>query len=127
MKNLRLRHFDGFIVLTVVFLFVAAMFSHAQVSGGQQAPTGPTYSVPDHPAHANYGDLRPETSLLGSGVTVAHGERPLSDFPSIYKVETTLGDVAREFREEHKNAEKAQIVWNGNEDGIIRLNYHGLK
>lgn len=100
-----------FVVLAIVLCFVS--LSHAQVgySGGQQAPTQPTYSVPDHPQHASQGDLRPEQSLLGSnGVTTAHGERPLSDFPDD-KRETPLGDVARAYRKEHAAAEKATIIF----------------
>jgi hypothetical protein len=99
---MKLRHVDGFAVLVVVFLFVASMFSHAQVAGSYVQPlTQPSYSVPDHPMHASQGDLRPEVSLLGngSGVTTAHGDRPLSDFPT-YTYVKPLGDVAREYREE---------------------------
>lgn len=110
MRSLRVRHFDGFAVLIVLFLLVACMFSHAQVGGSAVQPlTQPTYSVPDHPSHASQAELRPEQSLLGSnGVTTAHGERPLSDFPT-YTVPKPLGDVAREYREEHAKAEKATI------------------
>jgi len=63
--------------------------------------------------HASQGDLRPETSLLGSnGVTVAQGERPMSDFPTPYPYVKPLGDVAREYRDQHAKAAKATIVWN---------------
>src|SRR5208282_6591106 len=104
-----------FCILTIIFLF--ASLGHAQsIAGGGgsiQAPTGPTYSVPDHPRHADYGVLRPEQNLLGSGsVTTASGERPLWEVAGpLY--EKSLGDVARAYREGHKNAEKARIVWNG--------------
>lgn len=113
MKSLRVRHFDGFVVLIVLFLFVTGLLSHAQIGGSSVQPVnGPTYSVPDHPMHASQGDLRPETSLLGSnGVTTARGERPMSDFPD-HTVPKPLGDVAREYREEHAKAEKATIHWN---------------
>jgi hypothetical protein len=103
-----------FCILTIIFLF--ASLGHAQsIAGGGgsiQAPTGPTYSVPDHPMHAEQHELRPETSLLGGGnVTYAQGERPLWEFGSSY-VPKPLGDVARAYRKEHATAEKAQIVWN---------------
>ncbi len=113
MKNLRVRHFDGFAVAIVVFLFATAMLSHAQIAGTSVQPVnGPSYSVPDHPMHASQGDLRPEQSLLGgNGVTTAHGERPMSDFPT-YTYVKPLGDVAREYRETHAKAAKATIVWN---------------
>jgi hypothetical protein len=113
MKNLRVRHFDGFAVLVVLFLFVTGLLSHAQAVGTSVQPVmGPSYSVPDHPSHANYADLRPEVSLIGgNSYTYAQGERPMSDFPSD-KRETPLGDVARQYREDHKNADKATIHWN---------------
>jgi|SRR5271157_352494 len=116
MKNLRVRHFDGFVVLVILFLFTAALMSHAQIAGSSVQPVnGPSYSVPDHPAHASQSDLRPETSLLGSnGMTTAHGERPLSDFYT-YTYVKPLGDVAREYRAEHAKLsadDRAQIHWN---------------
>ena len=113
---MKLRHVDGFVVAVVVFLFAAAMLSHAQIGGSSVSPlTQPSYSVPDHPSHASQGELRPETSLLGSnGVTTAHGELPLSDFPD-HTVPKPLGDVAREYREQHAKLskdERSQIHWN---------------
>jgi hypothetical protein len=109
---MKLRHFDGFAVLVVIVVFACAMLSHAQIAGSYVQPvTGPTYSVPDHPQHADQGTLRAEVSLLGSnGVTTAHGELPLSDFPSD-KREPSLGEVARAYRQEHAKAEKAVRVW----------------
>jgi hypothetical protein len=85
-------------ILTVIFLF--ATLGHAQIAGSSIQPaTGPTYSVPDHPQHAEQHELRSEQSLLGSnGVTVARGERPLSDFPGNDKPAKSLGEVAREYR-----------------------------
>jgi|SRR5271170_301486 len=114
MKSLRVRHFDGFAVLIVVFMFLSAMLAHGQIGGSAVSPlTQPSYSVPDHPMHANQGDLRPETSLLGSnGVTVAQGERPMSDFPMSPIYVKPLGDVARDYREQHAKVAKATIVWN---------------
>lgn len=112
---MKLRHFDGFAVLAVVILFLCSM-SHAQSVGGIgssiQAPYTNTVQMQDHPAHADQGSLRTEVSLLGSnGVTTAHGERPLTDFPSD-RIEVSLGDVARAYRQEHAKAEKASRIWN---------------
>jgi len=82
------------------------------IGSAQQAPTQPTYTVPDHPQHADQGTPRPEVSLLGNNaVTYAQGERPLWEFGSD-KVEPSLGDVARAYRKEHAVAEKAVRVWN---------------
>jgi hypothetical protein len=103
----------GWIVLVLVILAILGAHAQAQVGGSSVQPAyGPTYQVADHPQHASQHDLRPEQSLLGGGgVTVAQGERPMSDFPT-YKRETPLGDVARAYREEHAKAEKALIHWN---------------
>ena len=103
-----------FCILTIIFLF--ASLGHAQsIAGGGgsiQAPTGPTYSVPDHPQHAEQHDLRPEVSLIGgSSYTYAQGERPLWEFGS-ERVPVPLGDAARAYRAEHASAERATRVWN---------------
>jgi hypothetical protein len=102
-----------FVVLLVVFLFLSALYSQGQAAGSSIQPvTGPTYSVPDHPMHAEQHDLRPEVSLIGgSSYTYAQGERPLWEFGG-YAAPLPLGDVARRYREEHAKVEKAQIVWN---------------
>src|SRR5208283_5197138 len=99
-----------FCILTIIFLF--ASLGHAQIAGSSVQPlNGPSYSVPDHPQHASQHDLRPEVSLIGgSSYTYAQGERPMSDFPE-YRYVKPLGDVAREYREEHAKAEKAAIRW----------------
>jgi hypothetical protein len=104
-----------FCILTIICLF--ASLGHAQsIAGGGgsiQAPTGPTYSVPDHPMHADQGTSRPEVSLLGNNnITYAQGERPTWEFGPVGPPPTPLGDVARAYRKEHVTAEKAAIVWN---------------
>jgi hypothetical protein len=102
-----------FVVMLVLFLFVGGLLAHAQIGGSSVQPVnGPSYSVPDHPMHAEQHDLRPEVSLIGGGsYTYAQGERPLWEFGG-YAAPTPLGDVARRYREEHAKVEKAQIVWN---------------
>jgi len=102
----------GFVFLALV-LFAMLGSCHAQIAGTSVQPlNGPSYSVPDHPMHASQGSLRPETSLIGgSSYTYAQGERPMSDFPE-YKYVKPLGDVAREYRQEHQGAAKATIRWN---------------
>lgn len=110
---MRERHVMPFVVLLVIFVFCGCLASQAQIAGTSIQPlSGPSYSVPDHPAHASQGSLRPEVSLAGGGsVTYAQGERPLSDFPN-YTVPVPLGDLARAAREQHAKVAKAQIVWN---------------
>src|SRR5208337_827100 len=103
----------GFIVLLVIVFFLTRA-CRAQVGGGSiaQAPTEPSYSVPEHPQHASQGTLRTEQNLRSSGgITTAQGERPLSDFPQP-SPEKPLGDVAREYRKlALYGSEKARIHW----------------
>src|SRR5271170_8121812 len=100
------------VILGCLGFLTGAAFGQA-VGTSVQPAYGPSYSVPEHPMHAEQHDLRPETSLLGgNGVTVAHGERPLSDFPDDSVPEKPLGTVAREYRHEHQTAAKAEIIWN---------------
>src|SRR5580658_4453157 len=108
---MKLRHVDGFVVLLVLFLFVGGLMAHGQAVGSSVQPVvGPTYSVPDHPMHAEQHDLRPEVSLIGGNAyTYAQGERPLWEFGSD-RVERPLGDVAREYRL-YDGREKARIRW----------------
>jgi hypothetical protein len=111
---MKLRHFDGFAVLTVLILFLFGIAAHAQVGGsvGSAPMNGGEYAPPSHVATATQHDLAPQVSLLGSNsVTVAQGEQPLWQFGEL-KVEPALGTVAKEYREEHAKIEKAHIHWN---------------
>ena len=66
--------------------------------------------LPDHPAHASYAPIAPETTVLaGAGYTMAQGERPVSDFPQMPQM--SLGDAARELRKQHEHVKKARIIW----------------
>jgi hypothetical protein len=78
----------------LLVLLAVALSAHAQT----QAPTTNTVIIPDHPLHATQQDLAPAQNVLTGGVTVAHGERPLSDFRTEPKRELPLGDVARYYR-----------------------------
>lgn len=99
-------------LLVILLLVSSAAFgqSVAGMGGSVQAPYTNTYVMQDHPQHATQTDLRPEVSLLGSnGVTVAHGERPLSDFPDDSVREVPLGTIARQYRT--YGGKKAAIYW----------------
>jgi hypothetical protein len=68
--------------------------------------------VPDHPRHADRGELASEHPLVGGGtITYAQGERPLWEFGSPYPEPTPLGDVARAYRKEKVASKKAEKVF----------------
>lgn len=97
-------------ILTIIFLF--ASLGHAQIAGSSVQPVnGPSYSMPDHPQHAGQGILRPEQNLFGNGsTTAATGERPMWEVARPTP-EPSLGIVAREYREKHKNARSPRSYW----------------
>lgn len=66
----------------------------APVQGGQAQPL----QMDGHPQQAAPHALGTEHSLLTGGVSIAQGERPLSEFPSAPKHEVPLGDIARYYR-----------------------------
>jgi|SRR5208282_1959741 len=87
------------LVLLVMVIFVSALSSAQYYGGSVNSQAQPLY-MPDHPAHAGHGDLRPETTLLSNGgITMAQGDRPASDFPT--EMGVSLGRAARELRKEH--------------------------
>jgi len=103
--------------ILIAFLVIVSttMFGQSIAGGGGsiQAPYSNTVVMPDHAAHATQHDMATEQTLLGSNaVTVAHGERPLWDFPDDRVPEKPLGTVAREYREglNYTNRKKAVIT-----------------
>jgi hypothetical protein len=63
-----------------------------------------------HEAHASYGFMAPEQSVLGStSYASAQGDRPASDFPQAEAV--SLGAVAREIRKQRAQVKKSHVVW----------------
>lgn len=97
----------GLAILLAALLVAGALACHAQ---SVSPVVNPTVVIADHPQHADYHELRPETPLVSSGVTVATGERPLSDFPEKHPW-VPLGDVAREYREHRPvKREKATVI-----------------
>jgi hypothetical protein len=98
-------------------LFVLCFFC-AAAAFGQTVGTGSLLnSEPviaqfcSHPARASQQPMGMEQNLLGqSGLTYAHGERPLWEVASPSQV-TPLGDSARVLKRAHETAKKADIVW----------------
>lgn len=89
----------------MIFVFIAvilfcAVHCNAQVgtTGGQQPPNTNTTTFYEHPIHAAQHDLAAREDVLEGGVTVAHGERPVTDFLEEPKPEVPLGDIARYYR-----------------------------
>src|SRR5208282_1281647 len=97
--------------MLLMFLLVS-MAAFGQYYGSANSQAQPLY-LPDHPMHAGQGTLKPEQSLLGNNSsTVATGELPMWEAMGHPAPQPSLGEVARKYREEHKTAEKATIVWN---------------
>jgi hypothetical protein len=69
-------------------------------------PMVPTWQPPDHSLRAEPHGLGVERDLRErGGITMAQGERPAWELD--WPAEKSLGDVAREYREEHKKVKKA--------------------
>jgi len=68
---------------------------------------------PDNSLHADYRNpLITHDLREPSCTTAAQGERPLQDLSEYFsELPRSLGDEARAYREEHKKAKKATIVW----------------
>jgi hypothetical protein len=102
---------------SLCILAAACIFSVVSASGqtiGANAANGYpqmlTFGV-DHPQHATSTHLAPEEDLLEhSSSTYAHGEKPLWEVMPAPAF-TSLGNLAREAREEHAVAKKAVLVW----------------
>jgi hypothetical protein len=93
--------------LVTLFLLVASS-AFAQYNGqtlpSQTNPWRPAY----HEEHVRRDGVRREQNINPSqGVAFARGEMPSADLK--LELETPLGDLARAYREDHKNAKKAVI------------------
>jgi hypothetical protein len=67
--------------------------------------------LPDYAQHASETGMAQSQDLMErSGISSAHGDRPLWEFMPEARV-TPLGDSARLIRKEHAIAKKAVVVW----------------
>ena len=90
------------------FLFTTAAFG--QATGTISGDVSPLRIV-GHPQHAYQQAMASEQVLLEqSTYTSAKGERPLWEVAPEWHA-TPLGDIARELKQEHATAKKAEIVW----------------
>jgi len=98
--------------LLLMFLLCAAA-AFGQLPGAVLSNQPAILEMTDHPQHAEPHSMGREQYLVGGGsetYTVAHGERPLSDFGDMSPVPTPLGDIARAYRKEKETGKKAGIV-----------------
>jgi hypothetical protein len=84
----------------------------AQLPGSSISSQPVIFEMPEHTQHASQTPLASGHDLLeSSGVTFAHGEKPLWELMPEAHV-TPLGDSARALKQEHASAKRAVIVWN---------------
>ena len=95
-------------LLLITFALCVAAFCQSYPTAQFMATPAMTNSVtmPDHTEPIVHRSLF-ESNLS----TFARGEVPLWEVPGVWKAPRPLGDVAREYREEHAKARKAVIVW----------------
>ena|SRR5208337_1332781 len=93
-----------------IALLVTASVTWGQNIGQHNYGTPQIPAFEEHPAHAEWHDMRPETSLLSGPVTVAQGERPLWECGKLASP-VSLGEFARHYRLIHKSAEKSAIFY----------------
>lgn len=99
-------------VLAICFL--GATGAIAQSAGGNGAVLNSEVQplrLSEHVNRATQQSVATEQSLLSqNSITVADGERPLTDF-AMNEVSEPLGDAARRLRAEHEGVKKATTVW----------------
>jgi len=86
----------------------------AQVGGSYISSQPQIYYSPSHPEHAGYTPMSSERSILPSaGYSVAQGERPASDLPHPAPAAEaiSLGEIARQLRQQHAQLKKSRVVW----------------
>ncbi len=98
---------------TLVFAacFFGATAALAQSNGSVLNSDVQPFRISDHVNRATQQSVAGEQSLLSqNSITVAEGERPLSEF-AVAQVVEPLGDVARRLKQEHESVKKASTVW----------------
>jgi hypothetical protein len=96
-------------------IFVFLLFC-GTAAFSQSAPTIPSELVPihitGHPEHAARVDMaKPQVVLQDTSYYHEKGDRPLWDFPVVYRTEVSLGEIARRLRREQESAKKSDTVW----------------
>src|SRR5208282_2787191 len=88
-------------ILSLVLIIGGTNEGFAQVASSLSNEVQP-FHISDHPATAVYTPLQ-----SGGSFTVGTGEQPLWQF--VQPAQEPLGDVARRYREEWKNAPKSKV------------------
>ena len=97
--------------LLIVVCIACATGASAQLAGSARSSQPQIFVMPEYTQHASQTSLASGHDLLEhSGVTSAHGERPLWELMPEARV-TPLGDSALSLRKEHAAAKKAVILW----------------
>ena len=98
----------GLILTVFCLLFAGAAFG--QTAGAISSEAQMTV-LPEHPKHADVHSMAADQSLVGGTIyTIEHGERPLWEFGPVSAPPRPLGDVAREYRQQHLFAKKAEVI-----------------
>jgi hypothetical protein len=102
---------------TTIFALCSLCFLCATAAFGQTAAvasgTAQPLQMSDHAQHASEHAMAQESSLFSTSTSsYAKGERPLSEFGTILKPETPLGDAARAVRKERTDAKAVKVVEN---------------
>jgi hypothetical protein len=98
------------IFLIPLLLLSIGAFGQCCQSGIAPPPMTSNVWMPDHSQRASHHGLRAEYDLREVGtVAMARGERPLWEVFQL--TATSLGDAARDYRNEHVAVRKARIVW----------------
>jgi hypothetical protein len=96
--------------ILIAVCLLAATAAYGQVSGVLSSEPQLIQPV-SHPQRAVHQSMSAEQNLLiPSNYLFARGEQPLWEFGSI-RESVPLGDVARNFWEEHQKARKATKTW----------------
>lgn len=104
--------YGDIIALVLLSLVILLMAAHGcQVSAQTSTPTMNTpIQFSDHADRAQTRSMAYTENLLGSSAdTVAHGEMPLSDIPTVERNEVPLGTIARQYREASTARQRATI------------------
>ncbi len=99
--------------ISILFLFCAtAAFCQSYAGMGAVLESQPMiFEIPSHPLHASVQPLAaPQYLNESTGSTYAEGVQPLWEFP-VHEQTVSLGQVARELRQQHSLARRAQKIF----------------
>ena len=99
------------ILVTLLFCATTAFCQSYGAVGGVLQNQPMMLDIPSHPLHASTQALAtPQYLNESTGSTYAAGVQPLWEFP-VREQSVSLGDAARQFRQEHLLAKKAEKIF----------------